>query len=199
MQMKELLATIDGYPPERLDISLEKIVYTPDVLTIALLVVKDPDDGDDAMGEAWHVECHGYRHSRIEHHGRFHRVAMFDNEPLLWEYADPHVQLYFNGAVADPDLFYWEIHQLHEQLYGTHIPMSVLTGEVGFRRMQKTSFGLFATGPQQLMKAYAACLSRHGARCSMTSPGPRPAAQVSGLLLGEGYVIAEEFIVKIGG
>lgn len=197
MQMKELLATIDGYPPERLDISLEKIVYTPDVLTMDLLVVKDPYDGDDAIGEAWHVECYGYRCSRIEHDGRFHQISISESAPLLWEYTDPHVHLYFNGAVANPDLFYWEIHQLHEQLYGTHIPMSVLMGEVSFRRMQKTSFGLFATGPQQLMEAYAACLGKHGAGYSMISHGTRPTAQVTVLLLGDGYVIAEAFIVKI--
>lgn len=120
----------------------------------------------------------------------FDNLAIVHQHPVLLDFNETRVELYFNGRVTDPAA-------LHEAMTSR---VNVMTH--GWRRLVDyintgikftDGFGLLFTGPVSLAKAIAEILREHGATCTILESTANDKRPVQALLMGMSFVVANAF------
>ena len=158
----------------------------------------------DPFPSVWEIEARGHREVCFKS-GRFDQIALESDHPLLWGHTMPTEQLNFIGPPGPHESLLWRLYERHRQVVGDYIPFDrhVQSHFIGNRL--SGGGGVLAEGPTRLLRTYADVLA--GSDLEPYFPYPtRPAvrwdearqwvvedAPLAVLILGESYLVAEEF------
>lgn len=159
----------------------------------------------------WRVVARSVREHRVEL-GWCYEISLENEHPLLWPHLDRHASLYFLGRPASAQETVgslWSAHQREtrgwmrlDRFCNPELPLDALLDR---------GFGLLASGPERLLRAYGTVLAVAGVEWSLAGQGPAriwdqtPSARLDewkplpegkpfrALTLGDSYVVAADF------
>lgn len=159
----------------------------------------------DATRQHWNIIISGFCDGLHKPGTNAQWPQFYSDHPLLWPMVDDHVSLYFNHAVRSPELFLKDLWDTHvRELEGYH-DFKFFTSFARFLPPVDTDMGLYASGPERLLKLYEACLDRAGAQPTIvgrwrprrtTGTNDSSIPELILLVIGDSYFIGEsiEFV-----
>lgn len=161
------------------------------------------DVGDESEKQHWRVHCDGVQQFRMQN-GWVDTITVAAEHPLLWQFTEPVVGLYFSAPAPTPLAIVGALYERHRRLVGNWIPFHFYLNPFpgGMSALLQKSAGELASGPAAIIDAYAEVLAHHGIRSSRL---PRRPAKIwngqewvvppalRALLLDESFIIAENF------
>jgi len=161
-------------------------------------------DDDPGFHEKWVLSCVGVRKSEPSL-GHIDNVDVKDTHVLLAEYREPKVRLGFRGTVPDPYSVVGALYKAHQDLADDWIPLSAFLMNREIVDLVRGGFGILAEGPAPFIGTYERVLGMFGFATSTTGQTVPKEWNESGyeeypnlrvLLMGQSFVVAEQFIVK---
>lgn len=152
------------------------------------------------VASAWHVQAlHVLEHCIQDADGG--GFAEYRNpHPAVRQHLDPGVSLSIARPVEYPDLALGEIWRAHQTEVDDWIPLDRYLPAASELRDRLATGGKLCFGPRFLLKRYAACLRRAGAKPVLRdAPSSRQASQAKGLTaihFGESFVVARSFLAS---
>ena len=171
--------------------------YTDD-LRIELAI----ETGLEGESQFWEVQINGVRKELIKS-SYTDKIELFNEHPLLWEYNQEQSSLYFGNKTGRPYELFANIYKIHMLLTNSWIPFEEYVN-TGFSIVElcKSTTGLFAKGPINILKAYKGELEIHEMKPTIIG-GYYPQewsneqnideVELNVLIIGESYVVAETF------
>jgi hypothetical protein len=158
-----------------------------------------------------------FRNKRVVHwpHKWFSGASFHTEHPLLLNYTDTQVSLYFNAVPADIPLLVQELEQVTQEVFGGWRPLWQYLNHYGtdsrkgipiggtprvLEQLFRFPSGLFLRGPLSLAAPVQEILDRHGMQSALLDGyTPNVPVPLEVLLLGKNVLIAESFVVGRGG
>jgi len=173
----------------------------------------------DEHEQQWQIRCQSVREQRIDHSPVYNNVwlELEDDHVLLWPHVLPQVELYFRGKSAKRVEVLGTLWEKHLELVQGWFPFDrFLKGGPPAMKHLDGGFGLFADGPEPLIRAYAEVLDDYAISASTLPPrAPRVPMRWDGqrwiefagpwaggedrmhvLLFGQTYFVARSFEEK---
>lgn len=161
--------------------------------------------GKEVNGE-WQLSIKNYRKYRIDDAWSDYGFEVYDIHPLLLEYKEDKVSLYFSTGSENPDKLLSDVYKAHRAVCGEHIPVEYFLSNTYLHEACYSKFGLFAKGPVSLLDEYKAVLEAHKMKCNFQGrykpkywhgdkllPEPE---DIKLLILGDSYFIGQNFEFK---
>ncbi len=139
--------------------------------------------------------------------GYAYDLQFSNDHVLLWPHAGRQSATSFYGRAENPSAVAGALYQRHWELAGKWLPFHrFLNPGVRLTELIAGGFGMLAEGPEPLILAYEEVMQRHGLSTSHRDPRKpvyrggdgwlEQKAALSVLILGESYIVAEEFTAK---
>ncbi|QJB37201.1 hypothetical protein HF324_04765 [Chitinophaga oryzae] len=204
MQLENLVLDIrKNFDPEEIEIKISSLNIHADQPFLDLWVKLDDEE---VRSENVIIDIVGYKDLKLQK-DVFSDIDVVNDHPLLWKYNDLNSSLYFNGVAKDPYRLFGKLHRAHRGIYGDLLPPETYWNTVFLERDGfLPPFGLFASGPQKLMDAYARCFEEESVRCSQTAASMpvfwNGTAHMEGfqalkiLFLDNSFIIAKDFVLR---
>ncbi len=151
----------------------------------------------------WTVACRAVERCRICGH-EIYSLDFPAAHPVLWQFDTQAKSLSFAGRPRDPEALLGALYRAHQRLTRGQIPFLAhlnAGSEEALLALLETGSGVLARGPEELLRQYAAELTRQGCEPGVLggegSPIVDPAWRYSGyavLAWESSYVLAEEFL-----
>jgi hypothetical protein len=160
--------------------------------------------GVDGQSQLWEVQITGVRAVSITS-GFSDKIDLFDEHPLLWPYNQFQTSLYFARSSKHPYQLFASIYHIHMQETKKWFPLEkFINGNIPIVDLCKSTSGLFASGPINLLEAYKRTLEIHEMNPTIVG-GHNPEqrtnrrwvvenAKLKALVIGVSYVIGETFV-----
>lgn len=202
--IQEIVLKLGHFDPEEIIISISQVNLEEGIPYVDVNI--QTTSSDDVDEQKLRICFIGYLAAQISS-GKSHSMDWNDDHPLLWDYNDLQASLYFSNSPADRYKLYWDLNYITKSLYESYGGLDkFLNTEVEFAKLMTSTYGLLANGPKQLLTEYAKCLEKHDMKYSIISErepsfwnGQRMVygrITPSILLIGESYIIANEFNVE---
>jgi hypothetical protein len=182
-----------------------KADYSSDIFSLDFIFEGQDANEKGSLFQNWAIDATGYIKSKIIFESGS-SIQLLNNHPLLWEFTDTQCDLYFTGQCQSPEKLFYSLYKVHKELFGNYRSFDISFGESSFQPFQFTN-GLLTSGPKMLMEKYGACLKENGMDFNITNERPPQywngfeySSEIKDLkvfLIGETYVIAEEFSFKL--
>jgi hypothetical protein len=191
----EIKYLLDNYEEEDINLLITKADYSEEV---PILNFKIHESGADPQN--WILEVIGHRASKISFSPEVDDslILITDDHPLLWQFSDVQVELYFNGASDDIYRVISELNQIDFNLFGKYRNSSQQ-----LYTLLRSSHGSLGSGPRKLLTKYEKCLNKYGIETSIVG-GYIPTYwdgknKYSGdtlkiLLINGSYIVAQDYI-----
>ena len=192
---KELNKIFETFYEDELNISITKIEFSENILTISFTLTSITTEEIDVEDRRWVMQTVGHRKNRISL-VESSEIWIAEDHPLLWEHRDVHCELYFNGQGPNPEKLYLEFYKLHFELFKNYIPVETYLNATHAHNLLMANNGLLARGPQSLILRYSECLKSNGVDFSILDGRPKPENNLVILLMRDtdNYIIAEDFL-----
>lgn len=156
-----------------------------------------------------------FRSKREVHwpHKRFTGASFHTEHPLLLDYTEPQVSLYFNAVPAEIPTLVGELEQVTQEVFGGWRPLWQYLNHYGtdsrkgvpiegisrvLEHLFRFPSGLFLRGPLSLAAPAQEILDRHGMQSALLDNyTPTVSVPLGVLLLGKNVLIAESFVVEV--
>lgn len=121
--------------------------------------------------------------------------TFYSDHFLLYEFIEPHTELYFNGKATAPEKLFVDLYKSHLKTYSRDFHFAQgINGATDIFNLCKTTSGLFARGPKKIMEKYQICLAKHNIKSNFVGGIPKTDKNLKLLIFGESYFIGEEFL-----
>ena len=159
--------------------------------------------GKEGQSPLWKVQINRVREDLIKSDFA-DKLELFEEHPLLWAYNQRQTNLYFGKGTERPYELFVNIYNIHRQLTQNRIPFGKYVNRaLSTIELCKSTTGLFAEGPINMMEAYKEELERHNMNPTIVG-GHNPTRWLNGhqvdetgivkvLVIGDSYVIGETF------
>ncbi|MEI5909264.1 hypothetical protein WAK64_19620 [Bacillus spongiae] len=190
---------------EDLDAAISKLSYETDVdlhlvgfkvnldtLTIDInLTYYD----DNEIQEQWQIVCDDFRTHTLKYEV-FVECKVFNEHELLWNYNKEWCEVFFDGRPDSTKEVMGELLKTHFDNTKGNIPFGkYINGRVD--KLLEGEFGLFATGPINLMDSYRNVLTMYGFKTTVLPLHYRNSREYSTdyklLEMGDSYIVAKGF------
>ncbi|OMP75153.1 MULTISPECIES: hypothetical protein [unclassified Chitinophaga] len=191
----ELLNELNKYYPDDRTILIEEVDFKSEIpYVIIRFKYVNYINEKDWVDQRWQVNLKGFKVANVSSEP-FISVEFETEHALLWEHQDPLTNLYFSGVPADIFKLYWDLTQVHNELFENYVEVDRFLNhqDVNFDELLKAGAGLFAKGPQRLMSKYAELLEKHSVKTNMLYNRELNLSPLTVMFIGKTYIVAEEF------
>jgi hypothetical protein len=201
IMLDELIRLTEAYDEDHGGFRFQSAQDNASGLTIDIDFI--PEDGDKEQRR--HIEAVEVRDFLIRHEW-MPWLELVREHPVLLPFFEDVSDLYFYSPSPSPLELEGDLLECHRRLVGDWIFFGRFLNATygkGVASFLASASGMFASGPASLMKAYAQVLTKHGVRTSIASQRPPKywdgmqwkvqSAELHALLLGNSYIIAEQF------
>lgn len=163
----------------------------------------------DGTSQTWRVTTTGYKECRVKF-GSADFIEITDDAPVLWQFTDFHGELFFTGKIKEPEKLFVDLYRTHKKLFDDYRPFDLsFDGNSLFVANTMYSNGQICKGPRMMLEQYGQCLERNGLKFSIVgkwrwvppfdATSESLANRLKALLLGDSFVIAEDFNFQLLG
>lgn len=191
----ELLNELNKYYPNDRTIYIEEVNFKAEIpyLIFRFKYVNYIDE-DDWVDQRWQINLRGLKVAGVSAETSI-SIEFETEHALLWEHQDPLTSLYFIGVPADTFKLYWDLTQVHNELFENYLEVDRFLNHqnVTFEKLMSSGAGLFAKGPKRLMLKYAELLEKHNVKTNILFKGEPTSFPLIVMFIGKTYIVAEEF------
>lgn len=168
----------------------------PDTIQVAITTTKF-DSAVNGLREQTHyvIRCVGVREHQISV-GLFHTIKIVDEHPLLYQYNEIPVGVFFRGKAQKPTELVLDVFQAHASTFGPwrHVPDYLNTSKP-LTDLLASEGDLVGEMPKPLAERMQKVLEHHQLETKLIE-GKLEAPLVKALVMDESYVIAMDFTVE---
>jgi hypothetical protein len=138
-----------------------------DCVTLRIQLL-DPES--TAPLDRWQVQCAGFEEFTIRHESGY--IAAFNaTHAAVRQYVDPHAQVFFAGAAANPQLLAERLRAAHNRIAGDWIPFERFTNSIPAADLLGRSGGKIFSGPLFLAREIERVLREAGVTTTVLPDG----------------------------
>jgi len=115
-------------------------------------------DQDQNSTQHWQLQVLNYRDSKIDIDNLGSYFHFYSNHFLLWKYIDKETELYFKKKTTNPHKLLSDIYAVHNTVFENYISIEKFLNGKDLLALCKSDIGLFARGPERILKHYYDCL-----------------------------------------
>lgn len=124
--------------------------------------------------------------------------AIFEKHPLLIEYQDSLSDLYISSQTDEPDNFIKDLVKLNNDFFcGWRGMQLYFNNQYGYKNVVKDGLGLLYKGPSIFIKELSDLLDKYQIKYKVQNYNVNKDYKYKVLLLGNSFVIAEEFTFEL--
>ena len=120
--------------------------------------------GDNEINEnqLWQLQVKNYRDSKIDIENLGGHFSFYTEHFLLWEFTNQETELYFKKATVNPERLLADIYTIHNTIFDNYISIERYINGHNLLTLCNYNNGLFARGPEKILKYYFDCLKKAG-------------------------------------
>lgn len=159
--------------------------------------------GVDGQSQLWEIQINGVRADLIKSEFA-DRIELFEEHPLLWPHTKFQTSLYFGRPTKRPYELFADIYRTHLKTTEKWFPFETfVNSNIPIIDLCKSTTGLFANGPVNLLEEYKKELESHEMNPTIVG-GHNPKRwthdqwveekkSLRVLVIGDSYVVGETF------
>jgi hypothetical protein len=158
--------------------------------------------GESWACQVWRMQVKNYSDFKLEAGFESGYLSFYSDHFLLWEYTDINTELYVSQPANNPESLLAYIYMLHANVFDGLISAETYVNG-SLMDACKSKFGLFARGPEKVLRHYFKFLETAGMKPYYCSPKFRNSnsklletKQLKLALIGDKYFIGTDFIFE---
>lgn len=112
--------------------------------------------------QLWQLHVENCHDSNIDMENMCRYFSFYSDHFLLWKFIDNEMELYFKKETNNPEMLLADIYTVHNTIFNGYISLEKYLNGSNLLTLCKSNNGLFARGPERILKYYFDCLHKAG-------------------------------------